>query len=237
MLFLVRYMAFIVLMAVSPIGVAWKMPILGKSSGKFWEVLKNQCIWPPVYMLLTWMILSLISSPGFISGYLGNESFTQSISDPTGKSIGLFANYIVVIGLLIFSLTHSKQMATEGDKLLGQASSFLNKTGAGIGIGATAWGLRGTVGRVGGALSNNQWLKDKAENGGAFAKFTSKKLLKYGDSASKKDFDARGTAVFDELAQRTGFDAGKSGDFLWRSKAGEGGYAGVQDRKIIPLSL
>lgn len=232
MLFLVRYMTFVVLMALSPIGLAWEIPLLGKNSSKFWEVLQNQCIWPPVYMLFTWIIISLISSPGFITGYTESEGFAKMINEPAGSSVGLFANYVVVIGLLIFSLTYSKQMATKGDEFLGKAHSFLTKTGAGIGIGAAAWGLRNTAGRVGGALSNSQWLKDKAENGGAFAKFTSKKLLKYGDSASKKDFDARGTAVFDELAKRTGFDAGKSGDFLWRSKAGEGGYAGVQDRKI-----
>lgn len=228
MMFIMRYVSFIILLAISPIGVTYVIPQIESYGKKYWTTLKNQAIWPPIYFLLTWIILTLVSSNGFILDPTEANTFTNLIDNPTGGGVSLLINYIVVISLIIFSLTYSKTIASRDDGYFSKGLGKLTAFAGGAVAGASGWALRTSVGRIGNSVANSDYLKEKAAKGS----FTAKQLLKTGGSASVSQFDFRNTAVSQKISEGTGVGLGKAGDFLGLSKRGEGGYIGVKERKI-----
>lgn len=229
-LFVIRYLAFILLLIISPVGFLFGLiPKAKKYADQYWQTLFGQAIFAPLYFLMTWIILTIMSSPGFLGPGMTVTSFDIAIATPGPGNIGLIVNFVLIIGLTIASLVISKQYATQG----GIVSSNMVNTGTamlgGALFGGAAWASRTTIGRAGNAISESERLKDRATAGGATGWLANQALLR-GSQASKSTFDARNTKVAGEIDKKLGIDMGKG--LPWRADAGKGGYQGRLEAKV-----
>ncbi|MFZ2621214.1 MAG: hypothetical protein WAX85_01820 [Minisyncoccia bacterium] len=213
-LFIIRYIALIILMMLSPIaymGIA--LPFVSGYAKDWWKAFNSQIIFGPVYMIMTWVILTLMSSPGF--GMQG--SFVKLFNDPTKPSfsnIGLLFNFALIIGLLIASLLIAKKVSSNGSNHIANATSRLSAFAGGVVIGGGARLMRNTVGRAGADSANNEDLKERAtrerfglidKTKGAWAKSS----LAAANKAATSSFDARATSSFEGVAKASGMGFGK----------------------------
>ncbi len=235
MMFIIRYITFVVLLAVSPIGFVFIKPF-DKYSKQFWGTLQGQATWPIVYFLLTWVILTIMSAPGFLfQPENGGADFVKIAEKPTGSTLSVLINYIMIISLITTSLKQSREIAKKGHKIVGESISKATAFGSGVAGGAIAGAystaLTNTVGRAGKSISESDSLKRSAESGG-FKGFLSKNMLKLGKTASETQFDMRNTATAKNIESYSEIEFGKAGNVLGFSKFGEGGFAGQQKRRI-----
>lgn len=167
--FIIRYITLIILLVLSPIaymGIA--LSGVKKYQNDWWESLRGQLIFAPVFMIMLMIVIQLISSPGFVSQGTFADLFLNTNINPNANTAnaggvtagtgaaGLVLNFAVVIGLLIATLTVSKGLAKKGSEHIGSATGWLtNKAGNTFMGGAAALG-RNTMG--------NGWLAKKAND-------------------------------------------------------------------------
>jgi len=208
----------------SPVGfMGTALPFISKYSKDWWNSLKGQLLFGPIYMILTWVVLTLISSPGFISaGGSANwgKLFLGDGGAPAPGSIGLLVNFAVIIGLVILSLTVAKNVAKQGSDMIGKATNWATAAAGGVLIGGTAALGRNTIGRA--ALGNTtvEELETRAKAGDIRAKTRL--------ALATNSYDARKTSGFNKLEKVTDVDFGrgtKGLPFFGNEKAGEGGRA------------
>ena len=109
MMLIIRFLVLIFLLMLSPVGfIGFGLPQLDGQQKEWWTTLIGQCIFAPLYMLLTWVVLTLMASPGFIS-MTNNASgqpahWSDIMVGGQGGSMGLMLNFVLVIGLVITTL-------------------------------------------------------------------------------------------------------------------------------------
>ena len=203
-LFVIRYLTIIILLIISPIGFVFgAVPGLSSLSKKFWDTLWGQVIFAPLYMLMTWIALTLIGTKGFLADTTGD--FATALTNPKG-GIEIIINFVLIIGLLIATLTTSKKYATQGgivtSGIVGKATAFAG----GVVFGGTSLALRNTMGRYYSGKANDEELKAKAEAGdkGAIRE------LKRAQYFSKASYDVRNIdPLKKQLKERMDLDFGK----------------------------
>ncbi len=225
-MFVIRYVVLIILLVLSPLAfMGTAFPGMRKQSDEWWESLIGQCLFAPIYMIMTWVVLTLISAPGFItiggSANWGNIFIGKNgVGQP--DSISLLFNFVVIIALAIVSLTTSKGFATKGSKMIGdwtgKATAFAGRAVLG---GAAAIG-RNSVGVYAGNVANDEDLKERAAKGNKFAQLQ----LKTARGVAGSSFDARRSSLGESIAKSTGVDFGKG--TIFNDKAGKGGFKGSQ---------
>lgn len=196
----------------SPIGyMSMALPQLKSYSSRWWDSLKGQLLFGPIYMIMMWAILTLMSSKGFVSikGNLSDAwSANQGSAAVTMSSMGLLVNFAIIIGLIITALVTAKDFATQGSKLIGQ---FTDRASAFAGdkiLGGAARFGRNTIGRSGQSLADNDNLKQRATEGG-IGGMRARILLAAGNKAATSTFDARNAPGASGLSKQTGFNFGK----------------------------
>lgn len=207
-LFLIRYIVLIVLLMFSPFGfIGWGIPKLQGLQSRWWTTLTGQALFGPIFMILTWINLTLLSNGGFTG--LDNMSYTGLVLKGDSSSIGLIINFAIIISLTILSLTLSKGYANRGSELIGDLTNRLTSFTGGAVLGGTASLGRNTVGRIGDKLSQNETLKRRAAEGGV-AGFFAKQGLKAADRTAKSTFDARNSSSVAWAAGQAKLDLGKA---------------------------
>ena len=214
-MFIIRYVILILVIILSPLAfVSFVLPGLDGKFKEWWNALSGQAFFAPIYFMLTYVTLTILG------GIRKSNLFQQaggSLSDVSALglnaggavegSVGFiptFINFAVVIVFLIASLIIAKSWANKA----GSGAAGLTKWAMGAAGGATL-GMagrfgRGTVGRAGQAIAENEWLKDKA---------STSRLARLGLATSKKtagaSFDIRGVGALSALeagkAQKGGF--------------------------------
>ncbi len=212
LLFIIRYITLLVLLMLSPIAfMGMALPAIKTYSNQWWDSLRGQLIFPPVFMLMTWVVLTLISS-------MFEPSDGESVGMGTEGLLSLMFNFAIIIGLAIFTLITAKKTASEGSSMIGQAGGMLNKFAGGALIGSGAAVMRRTVGARAQRDSENEELKKRAASGDKKAQArlaTSRKL-------AGATFDMRSSFVGQKISKATGVDLGKG--TIFNEKAGTGGY-------------
>src|SRR3989344_3010165 len=232
-LFIIRYVTLIILLMLSPVAyMGMALPFMKKYADDWWNALNSQLLFAPLYMILTWVILILMSSNGFVV----QKSFTEVLSStevPKFSTMGLILNFAVIIGLLIASLIIAKSTSAKGSKHIGDATGKLTAFAGGAVMGGAARLGRGTVGRAGNAIVGSERLKNlsyqkdaegklvrdaegnlvaKTGFGGFASRITTKATIKTGDKAAKSTFDVRATDKFQDLSKAAGMNFGKAPD-------------------------
>jgi len=161
--FLYRLAILIFILAFSPVFFAAAIiPNLDTHAKRGWSLFKGQLIFMPVYLLLMYMALKIVATGNFTGSSLGLITNTGTDNDFWLGIIGLIANFVFVIILLLIPLWGALSIG-------GPATSFannwtntmrkwsVNKLKAG-GIGA--W--RGTGGRLASLTARSEGFRDLA---------------------------------------------------------------------------
>lgn len=215
-MFIIRYITLIILLMTSPIAyMGSAIPGMSTYSKQWWESLKGQLLFAPIYMLITMIVLKLIGSEGFIktegadwSGLVMGTTTTAVASAGSAASsnstMSLILNFTVIVGLAIASLVVAKTSATKGSGYIKDATGKLTAFAGGAVMGGAAMLGRNSAGRLGNRFANSEKLKDFGfttdENGKMVAKsglvgFAARSALKTSAKASKGTFDARNTST------------------------------------------
>lgn len=225
-MFLIRYAVLIVLMMLSPLAVMGiAIPQIQSLQKKWWDALLGQSLFGPAYMIMTWIILTLISSQGFNPLANQNANWTKLFIGGEADSVGLIINFIVIIVLTIMSLTIAKQQADKGGVKMSQWTTKATTFAGGVALGGTAALGRNTVGKMAESISNREDFK-----GWASRSAIGKGMLKTTRGVASGSFDVRRSRAGEAVAKATGVDLGKG--IPWNQKAGQGGYSKAQSERI-----
>lgn len=228
-MFVIRYITLIILLMLSPIAYMGSViPGFGTYSRQWWESLKGQLLFAPIYMIMTSVILTLMGSSKFL---VNGAEFAKALANnggtpPTDATLGLILNFAVIIGLLIASLVIAKSASTKGSSLIGKATGNLTAFAGGAVMGGVAAVGRRTVGAQANKMANDKDLQDRAAAGDLKAQA---KLKTYRGIAASS-FDARRSRVGEMTATATGVSLGKGTEgipFMGNAKAGQGGYTQI----------
>lgn len=192
--FIIRYITLLVLLMLSPIAfMGMALPAIKQYSNQWWDSLRGQLIFPPVFMIMTWVVLTLISSPGFIS--TANEGGGITIGEMS--TISMLFNYIIIIGLAIFTLITAKKTATEGSALVGQLTGKVSAFAGGAVMGSAARLGRTSFGRLGKVISSNASLQTAASknNKNVFSRIAARGALYTARTGRDATFDLRNASV------------------------------------------
>lgn len=239
-MFVVRYVTLLILLMLSPIAyMGMALPFMEKYAKEWWASLNGQLLFAPIYMIMNVVILTLMSSDGFIidkkdnwGGLLAGGGGETVNND----SIGLIFNFVVIIGLVIASLVIAKKTSTEGSKFIGEMTKKVTAAAGGVVMGGAAAVGRRTIGAAGNAVANSERFKSLAfktdADGNVVARgglggFAARQTIKSGGKIAKSSFDARRSAIGENIASNTGISLGKGTEgvpFFGNAKAGEGGF-------------
>lgn len=196
-MFITRYVVLILVLILSPIAfMASVLPALRGASGKWWDALVGQAFFAPIYFMITWIALSVLTDISTalgisVDGSLGDLSNVGIVVTAQDGTFALFMNFMVVIVFLLASLAIAKSWANRA----GSGSTKLTKwvTGA---AGAATFGMAGRLGRnlIGGNAAKMATDEDrirKASEGNIRARLE----LATANKLSRSSFDARGTTL------------------------------------------
>jgi hypothetical protein len=214
MLFVVRYLVLIFVLILSPIVfVGSVLPGLNQYRSQWIKALTGQALFPPIYFLLTWISLTVLS--GATESLVGSNTTSASvqglamsngaIQDNNG-AIMIILNFIMVIGFLIGSLILAKKTSASSGSGISKITDKITGYAGSATFGLAGRAGRGTVGRIGQAIADNDRLRAAAPNS-RLARLT----LAAGNKTAGASFDLRGTAIGSNLkagkATKGGFTA------------------------------
>jgi hypothetical protein len=200
-LFIVRFVVLIFLLMLSPIAyMGMALPFMQGYAKDWWNALKSQLLFAPIFMLMMVLLLTLMQSKGFIVQSDFASLLNTAKGEPSFSTMGLIVNFVVIIGLLIFSLIAAKKTATQGSKIIGDATGRATAFAGGAILGGAGRLGRGTIGRAGAAAGNNENLKERAAKGGvggALARMS----LAAANKATTSSFDVRASKQFGNISK------------------------------------
>ncbi len=202
LLLFTRLIILVILMVLSPMAyLGWVFPGMKDSSDKWWNALWEQVFFAPIYMLMTLVIITIISDPGYKAAMNGVFPVDASISSPldvanfSSAIIGGFknnaivvVNYIVIMGLAIASVGIAVQTSAKSGGVIAATATKTKGWVAG-GLGRTG---RQTLGRAGSFVAGNEWLQEKQRSGGKWGRATAGLALRAGEKVEGGSFDIRG---------------------------------------------
>lgn len=216
MMFIVRYITLLILLMTSPVAyMGSAIPGMSTYSKQWWDSLKGQLLFAPIYMLITMVVLKLIESDNFIktegaewAGFVNNASSTATVSGAATNSVmSLLLNFAVIIGLAIASLVIAKTSATRGSGYIKEATGRLTAFAGGAVMGGTAWAGRRTVGRTADRLVRSEKFQEYAGKSAVV-----KSLFKGTQAVAGSTFDARNTGAVKTTTGSLGVNLGKGSD-------------------------
>jgi len=190
-LLIIRFIILVFLMILSPFAfVGMILPQTAGASARWWRTLFSQAFFAPLFFLLVFMSLTFINKIDILGDATGT-SFANALINKDIGSMQIFLSFSIAAGFLLASLIIAKQLAGSGSR---KALSIANKFAGRRLSGATAAGLRGTVGLASYAAANSKFLKDQAKKGGVGG-FAARQAMRVTGAASRASFDARATAL------------------------------------------
>ncbi|MDQ5912531.1 MAG: hypothetical protein QG568_746 [Patescibacteria group bacterium] len=230
-MFLVRTVVLIFLMILSPVAFMGSiLPALSSVSSDWWKRLMNNLIFAPAYMMLLYIVVSMITSNSFkgVGGKAGN--FADMFAGGNNWE-GTAITFAVLIMLMLGCLMIASNFGAIGAKAFEKAGFGMAKTlgmglsGAGIAMGVGRFGMgvgkdigggisRGTAGRIGDFVSGNKYLARMSSKPGfgRLAAYTMQQGDKLKDSKiggksfneqvkeRQKDYTKRGNLIEDALS-------------------------------------
>jgi hypothetical protein len=211
-----RFIVLILLIMVSPVGVAgMAVPGLKPWADKWWHTLFQQTITAPILLLMLYIALSVITDDAFLTGFgvKKSDSWLAAIPNAVGLSnlgglAAMMLSFLVAMGLLLAVVYFAKTLSAVG-------AGWATKTAGKLSFGATALGMRSTVGW------GSQRLSRAVRTSRIGGTKTGRLLAGTFDRGAKGSFDVRGTGALKNIPG--GIDAGV---------AQKGGYRARQEAAI-----
>lgn len=213
-LFVIRYVVLIILIILSPIAfVSQIIPSMEGNGKKWWSTLFGQCMFAPMYMIMTWLTLSILA--GITQG-LSNGNMIEALKN-SGGSVSIFVNFAIVICIAIASLVIAKSTSASA---AGTMVSKVAGTIAGVGVATTAALSRRTVGWTANKVASSETLRNATSSDSWLARNVAKATLIGADKTRKSSFDLRNSKTAGWVAKQADINMGKP-------KYGKDGYVGV----------
>lgn len=208
-----RFVILVVLLIISPVGIAaYAVPQLKARGKQWWDMLLAQSITAPVLLLLLYVALRFITDAHFITSFVVSGSVTNGHvaqtawtgaaggGDLVGFS-GILLAFLIAMGLLLAVTMVAKSMSAWG-------ASAATKIGGLATFGAISLGMRSTFGMAGAGL-NSKRLQAAAAEKGAKGFFARNLAVRPGRFLSTSTFDMRNLPGAGKVQKMTGVDAGK----------------------------
>ncbi len=227
-LFVGRVVSLWIAMVFSPFAFAsFALPfdIPGVGHKEWWKRLSENALLAPLFIFFLYLIVMFT---GFLNQVISYQNTTNlgTWENLMQHLMATIIPFLIIVGLL----REAKKLAV---KYSGEFGEALHKAGSAVGglvvggtiaavSGGTALALRGTVGKVGSAMQNSEYLAGIEEKGGAKG-WMAARLRDAGKYTGTRTFDARNVKV-----------AGKSlpsGGPKFLSQVREGGNEGAIKRK------
>lgn len=176
-MFIARIIVLVGIMIVSPVLFAGMIfPAIGKGgsdakgfSDKIIAELKSQVIWPPVFLVVCFIVVRMIEAMNeATAATTGGKGFADAFSGDTG-AFSIFLNYGLIIAALVGGAKAAKSMGTKGSLLSGKVNKYTAAWGGAAMAGAGAMAYRNAAGAgrwatsVGGEKSIGKRLERGAE--------------------------------------------------------------------------
>ena len=219
-MFVGRIIAFFFLMIFSPIGfIGAVFPGASGAAAKWRKMLIDQTLVAPVFIILMYLAAKLIIGLAF--KVINLDEVEENLSTD------FFFSYMIIIGLLLMAKKITKNLGGEMGAMVEKFGKKALAVAAGatlaVATGGAAVAGRAAIGRGAAALASSGGLKDMAAKKGV-AGFIGRTTLAASDKIAKSSFEARNVGVFQKAAGLAGIKVAKT-------KTGEGGFKGVQERK------
>lgn len=142
-LFVLRFVEFIILMMMSPVGIAGiAIPKLNQAfGGDYWKSLLNQCFFAPIMLFFLWISIKMldavvnltkIASPNVSSTTGANATgLSGMLTDGAQARVGIGAyllGFTVIVFILIKGMAYAKSMSATGAS--GMQAGFMKYSGA-----------------------------------------------------------------------------------------------------------
>jgi hypothetical protein len=225
MMLLARTVVLVFLMILSPIAFMGNiLPALGKYTGEWWSKLTSNLLFAPVYMMLLYLVINMVTGSNFKKLGGGNGTFADLFAGGDNW-VPTLMTFVILIMLMVGCLIIASKLGVIGGKWaektgMGLASGLgMTLSGANLaiglgkgGVGVAAGAGRTVIGGTANTLMSNQTFKNIASRlpGGGLAlrnldKVRSAKIggksymddVKAEDEKVKKTFD-----LFTESRQR-----------------------------------
>lgn len=213
-MFVMRFVTIVFLLIFSPLAVIGSiLPKLSQKKDEWWSTLTEQAIFPALFMLLMWVVLTILGSPGFITregSISGALIGGAKIDSPEGlNNLSMVFNFAIIIAFMIGVLTISKGYSKRGGEMGGKfAGSIMGGT-----LGYTG---RQTIGRTASKLAGSKSLAEAASQKG-LGGYAARMALQRVEKTAGGSYDPRGTS----LGKTLGAGQASSGGFKDRIKADE----------------
>lgn len=141
-----RFVALIFLMVLSPLAfVGMILPATQSYASKWWSALFKYAIFAPIYMILTWFVINVVTSDAFKKsiGVFDSRYALADVAVNGGKiieSLPIIMNFVLIIFFMMASLIIANQMGIAGSSAVMSWGKSARKWGQGV-VG------RNTVGR------------------------------------------------------------------------------------------
>lgn len=212
-LLVTRFVVLIFILLLSPLAfMSMIVPGIGIAT-KWRKTLFDQAFFAPLFFLLIWFVLAVITDKTFV-GVLGGPpssfvaAFQATNATVGGEAMRIVLNYIIVTTFLIAALVISKTMANSGGAAVQSFVKWGQRAAGGAVFGKAAFAGRHTLGRVANSPAA-QRLAGRLPLVGSFATAGMNKL-------AKSSFDVRKITAGGPL------DLGKAG--------GVGGFVAAEKR-------
>ncbi|MFZ2253159.1 MAG: type IV secretion system protein [Minisyncoccia bacterium] len=199
---MIRFVTLVFIMIFSPIlFAATVFPNTEHYAKEMWEKLLSSAFYVPVYLLLTFISIKLISG---INLTPAGSSFASALVSPTQNSFGILIQFLIIIFFMMQSLLIANKFSIAGSSMITSKAKTL--------IGASTAGLaakagRATVGRWSANAAESDELKDKASQKG-IGGWAARQRLKAYRSTGDASFDARNTGAGKDLKIGSGRKGG-----------------------------
>ena len=231
LMFIIRYVILILVLILSPIAfIAHALPkgqagsVVSKYANQWQGALIGQTFFAPIYFMLTWIAIRVLSGVMKAFGGTGSvsaEAFNQIAMGNGGAVVQggaflMFMNFAIVITLIIASLIVAKQFADSAGGGVGKLTSWAT----GVAGGATV-GLAGRFGRSNVGAGASRLAQNENFQRWAGRSVVGQQLLKATNKTAKSSFDLRATRVGDATLGQVG-----------AGQAEKGGYEAALQKRI-----
>ncbi|MCR4279204.1 MAG: hypothetical protein NUV78_00505 [Candidatus Zambryskibacteria bacterium] len=231
LLFIIRYVVLIILIILSPIAfVAYILPQMQKYGDQWKDALIGQAFFAPIYMMLTWVTLRILS--GITKSLGAGDGTLSAIGDSSNTAVAgfnnipqyqgffpTFINFAVVIAFLIISLVIAKEWANKAPGGVSALNSWATGKAGNLSFGLAGRIGRNTVGR--GAEAFKESAAYKRLQTQAPKSRMARLALATANKTAAGSFDTRGTGV-----------GGAMGGMMGAGSAfGQGGYEAKKKQK------
>ncbi|MEI6528377.1 MAG: hypothetical protein WCO10_01755 [bacterium] len=219
-LFIVRTVGLIFLMAFSPVGFMGDvLPFMAPYQKMWRDNLFGLVATAPIFLLFTQIIVTVSSQMKAAMETMSKESDVAYIA---------YFKYAMVIILLITAVKVTKKFSGAVGSFVDGITKLAVGTAAGVATGGAALAMRKVVGGSAAKMASNEDLKARAAAGSISARMQ----LAAATKVSKSSFDVRNANIAgfkpgEMISKQTGFDLNGGPKF---TQVADGGYAGAQDR-------